>query len=230
MDVDLRKEEEYKNFISVPISGVQRMFSESTEKMHKGVKKTALDGEKKSKGAQSKDESFGGPATGGKRASEYKRQLVEKQKLKKRVYKMRERQFKRFFGLATAAKTGETGDNLLIFLERRLDNVVFRLKMSLSRLHARQMIVHGHFLLNGKHVKSPSLLVSPGDVITLTERAKTAEGLKAAFEKRMNSGVRVPEWLELDAEGFKGAVLKTPTRTDIPTKCETSLIVEFYSK
>jgi small subunit ribosomal protein S4 len=208
------------------------MFSETTEKIHKGLKKAPVDGsEKKTKGSRSKDEpAAGGSTHGGKRASEYKRQLVEKQKLKKRVYKMRERQFKRFFGLAVATKTGETGDNFLIFLERRLDNVVFRLKMSLSRLHARQMIVHGHFLLNGKHVKSPSLLVSPGDVITLTERAKSAEGLKAAFERRMNSGVRVPEWLELDAEGFKGSMLKIPARTDISTKSETNLIVEFYSK
>jgi small subunit ribosomal protein S4 len=209
------------------------MFSDSTEKNHKGLKKTSSDvSEQKTRGSKSKDESSSAsPSTGGgKRVSEYKRQLVEKQKLKKRVYKMREKQFKRFFKLAVNTKTGETGDNFLILLERRLDNVIFRLKMSLSRLHARQMIVHGHFLLNGKHVKSPSLLVSPLDVITLTERAKNSEGVKAAFEKRMNSGVRVPEWLELDGEGFKGTMLKIPARIDIPTKSETGLIVEFYSK
>jgi small subunit ribosomal protein S4 len=208
------------------------MFSDASEKMHKGSRVDAADGvvEKKTRAGRSGDGASSGGKTGGKRASEYKRQLVEKQKLKKRVYKMRERQFKRFFGMASAEKTGETGDNLLIFLERRLDNVLFRLKMALSRLHARQMIVHGHFLLNGKHVKSPSMLVSVGDVITLKENSKKSEGLIQAFDKRMNSGVRVPEWLELDAAAFKGTVVKIPARTDIPTKSETSLIVELYSR
>jgi small subunit ribosomal protein S4 len=198
------------------------MISEASEKVHKGVRKVTPDSGNAEK--KSKEEAPG------RRVSEYKRQLLEKQKLKKRVYKMRERQFKRFFFMAEAMKTGETGDNLLVLLERRLDNVVFRVKMALSRKHARQMIVHGHFLLNGKHVKSPSSLVKPGDVITLAESSRLTTGLREAFERRMNSGVRVPEWLELDAEGYKGTVLKIPNRTDIPTKSETSLIVELYSK
>ena len=175
------------------------MISEASEKSRKGVRKVVPDSGNADK--KPKEEAPG------RRASEYKRQLLEKQKLKKRVYKMRERQFKRFFFMAEAMKTGETGDNLLVLLERRLDNVVFRVKMALSRKHARQMIVHGHFLLNGKHVKSPSSLVKPGDVITLAERARSAAGLKEAFERRMNSGVRVPEWLELDTDGYKGTVL-----------------------
>lgn len=208
------------------------MFSEGSEKNNKNVRRGPADSKAKSS-AQSKDDSGASanrPAGGGKKASEYKRQLVEKQKLKKGVYKMRERQFRRFFKLAADMKEGETGDNLLMYLERRLDNVVFRLKMALSRMHARQMVVHGHFLLNGNRVKSPSMLVSPGDVITLTEKARAKDSLKQAFERRMKSGVRVPEWLELDVEELKGSVLKVPERTDISTKSETSLIVELYSK
>jgi len=202
------------------------MMSETSEKNRKEAsRKVVSEG-----GVAEKKTRAGNEESLGRRASEYKRQLVEKQKLKKRVYKMRERQFRRFFNMAEAMKKGETGDNLLVILERRLDNVIFRVKMALSRKHARQMIVHGHFLLNGKHVKSPSSLVKPGDVVTLTDQAKAAAGIKDAFERRMNSSVRVPEWLELDAETYKGTVLKIPTRTDIPTKAETSLIVELYSR
>lgn len=200
------------------------MLSGASESLQKNnLRKPGVDGvERKSKGE--------GDSSGGKRASEYKRQLVEKQKLKKRVYCMREKQFKRFFGLAVADKSGETGDNLLIYLERRLDNVVYRLKMALSRRHARQMVVHGHFLLNGKPVKSPSLLVKSNDVISLVNKSKGFGEMKSVLEKRMGSGVKTPDWLELDVAEYKGIVLKLPTRVDISTKSETSLIVEHYSK
>ncbi len=201
------------------------MMSGTSENLHKSPRKTSGDGlERKSKGEGSNDSS------GGKRSSEYKRQLVEKQKLKKKVYNLREKQFRRFFDLAVADKSGETGDNLLVYLERRLDNIVYRLKMALSRKHARQMIVHGHFLLNGKPVKSPSLIVKAGDVISLVEKTKQASTFKAIFEKRMNSGVKTPDWLELSPADGRGVILKLPSRVDIPTKSETSLIVELYSK
>lgn len=168
-----------------------------------------------------------GPSTGGKRGSEYKKQLVEKQRLKQRVYKLRERQFKRFFRMAEQMKVGETGDNLLVLLERRLDNVVFRLKLALSRKHARQMIVHGHFEVNGKAVKSPSILVKENDKISFVS---SSEGLRSAFGQRLSSSVRVPDWLEYEQEKMSGKVIKLPTRVDIPTKVDTSLIVELYSK
>ena len=186
---------------------------------------------KKKTGAKSGDATTGTSTEASvprKNVSGYKRQLLEKQRVKKGIYKMRERQFKRFFNLATHVKDGEVGDNLLITLERRLDNVVFRMKMALSRKHARQMIVHGHFLLNGARVKSPSLLVKQGDKITFVNEGR--EKLKAFFDKRLSSGLKVPDWLSLDADEVKGDVLRMPQRSDISTKVETSLIVELYSK
>ncbi len=178
-----------------------------------------------------REEGASSPAAGGaRRGSEYKRQLVEKQRLKLKIYKMRERQFKRFFELASRDKTNGTGDNLLSYLERRLDNAVFRLKLATSRRHARQMVVHGHFMVNGKYVKSPSYLVKVNDVISLADKSKSSETLKSAFEKRFQSSVKVPDWLSFDADNLRGVVLRLPVRTDIPTKIETSLIVELYSK
>lgn len=202
------------------------MFSESMKKIQKNTKGQSLDGADK----KGKLEDKGKNEVVGRKSSEYKRQLVERQRLKLKVYKMRERQFRRFFGMAQADKSGETGDNLLVYLERRLDNVVFRLKLALSRRHARQMVVHGHFLLNGKKVKSPSILVKEGDVISLSESSKNSAGLKQAFEKKFNSNVKVPEWLEAESGAFSGKVLKLPARSDIAIKAETSLIVELYSR
>lgn len=202
------------------------MVSDAMKKNHKNSRTQAVEGVDK----KNKNEEKGKSEVVSRKSSEFKRQLVEKQRLKIDIYNLRERQFKRFFEMAQADKSGETGDNLLIYLERRLDNVVFRLKLALSRKHARQMIVHGHFLLNGKKVKSPSILVSAGDVVELTNNSKNNAELKMAFEKKLNSGVRVPEWLELNSTELTGKVLKLPARTDIPVKAETSLVVELYSR
>ena len=164
-----------------------------------------------------------------KKMSEFGRQLEEKQKVK-RMYGMRERQFKRFFKIA-AATEGAPGENLLNLLERRLDNALYRLKMATSRSQARQMIVHGHIIVNGRKVTRPSFLVSIGDVITLSEIAKKKSVfVEQVVDKRMNLGIRVPEWLELVKQDRAGKVLRYPSRNDLQVPIEEHLIVELYSK
>jgi len=164
-----------------------------------------------------------------KKMSEYGRQLSEKQKVK-HMYHMRERQFRRFFSIAVHTK-GAPGDNLLSLLERRLDNVVYRLKMATSRKQARQLVVHGHILVNGKKVSSPSYLVSVGDVITLSPMSLEHKAFLAqVVDKRLNLGIKVPEWLELDKKSYKGKVLRDPVRSDLQVPIEDHLIVELYSK
>ncbi|MBD3272907.1 30S ribosomal protein S4 [Candidatus Dependentiae bacterium] len=164
-----------------------------------------------------------------RKLSEYGKQLGEKQKVKL-MYRVLERQFRRFFKHASKLK-GATGENLLSLLERRLDNVVFRLKMSFSREQARQFIIHGHISVNGKRVTSPSFIVKEGDVITLSETTlKNDAFVKGVVDKRMNIGIRLPEWLELDKKERKGTVLRLPVRTDVTTPIEERLIVELYSK
>jgi small subunit ribosomal protein S4 len=164
-----------------------------------------------------------------KKMSEYGRQLSEKQKVK-HMYNMRERQFRRFFSIAVQAQ-GAPGDNLLSLLERRLDNVVYRLKMATSRKQARQLIVHGHIVVNGKKVSSPSYFVSVGEIITLTPASfEQKEFLAQVVDKRLNLGIKVPEWLELDKKSYKGAVLRDPVRSDLQVPIEDHLIVELYSK
>lgn len=164
-----------------------------------------------------------------KRVSEYGRQLEEKQKVK-RMYGMRERQFKRFFKIAVATE-GAPGANLLSLLERRLDNTIYRLKMATTRSQARQMIVHGHIVVNNRKVSTPSFLVSIGDVITLSEIAKKKTVfVEQAVDKRMNLAIRVPEWLELVKQDRAGKVLRYPSRTDLQVPIEEHLIVELYSK
>ncbi len=169
---------------------------------------------------------------GGKRPpkmSEYGRQLQEKQKVKQ-MYGMRERQFRRFFANAVQAQ-GAPGDNLLSLLERRLDNVFYRLKMATTRTQARQVIVHGHVLVNGRKVSSPSFLVSEGDEISLIPSALEQKPfMEQVVDKRLNLGIKVPEWLELDKKVYKGRVLRLPVRTDIQAPIEDHLIVELYSK
>lgn len=161
--------------------------------------------------------------------SEYGKQLAEKQKVKL-MYGVLERQFRRFFEKASKLK-GATGENLLSLLECRLDNVVFRLKMSFSKEQARQLIVHGHINVNGKKVSSPSYLVTEGDAITLSETTLKNEAfVKDTIDKRMNIGIKLPEWLELDKQARKGIVLRLPVRSDITTPVEERLIVELYSK
>lgn len=164
-----------------------------------------------------------------RKMSEYGTQLAEKQKVK-RMYGMMERQFRRFFTLATK-QVGGAGENLLSLLERRLDNVVFRLKFSTTRAQSRQMVVHGHVLVNGKRVYSPSYFVREGDVVSLSPRTeqKTAF-IEQVVDKRLNVASKVPDWLELNKQDRKGTILRLPVRADIQTPIEESLIVELYSK
>lgn len=165
-----------------------------------------------------------------RKLSEYGKQLQEKQKVKE-MYGLRERQFKRFFYVASQQRDGGPGENLLSLLERRLDNVVYKLKMATTRTQARQVIVHGHVLVNGKKVYSPSLLVSAEDVVSLSERVSKMETfLRDVVEKRMKIGIKTPDWLELDKKDRVGRVLRLPVRADIQVPIEEHLIVELYSK
>lgn len=164
-----------------------------------------------------------------RKVSEYGRQLEEKQKVK-HSYGMREKQFRRFFDLAFRSEAA-TGEKLLSLLERRIDNVLYRLKFAVTRAQARQVIVHGHVAINGRRVSSPSSLVSVGDTISFLPQV----GQKQAFveqviEKRLNIGIKVPEWLELNKDARTGKVLREPVRTDIQNPIEEHLIVELYSK
>lgn len=164
-----------------------------------------------------------------KKQTEYGKQLSEKQKVKE-FYGLRERQFKRFFGLARRSREA-TGELLLSLLERRLDNVIFRLKLATSRPQARQIIVHGHILVNGKKVSSPSYLVAINDEIGLANQTSSKEVfIEQVIDKKLNTNAKVPEWLELDKKSRKGRVLRYPVRTDIQMPVEEHLIVELYSK
>ncbi len=164
-----------------------------------------------------------------KKMSEFGTQLFEKQKVKE-MYGMKERQFKRFFDKAIKSK-GATGETLLSLLERRLDNVVYRLKLSISRAQSRQIIVHGHVLVNGKKVHSPSYLVAIDDEISLMENVQKKEKfLEQVIDKRLNIAIKVPEWLELNKKDRKGKVIRLPIRSDVQAPIEEHLIVELYSK
>ena len=170
-----------------------------------------------------------GKKLGSKKLSEYGKQLLEKQKLKL-MYGVMETQFYRFFEQASKQK-GVTGETFLSMLERRLDNVIYRLKMATSRNQARQMVIHGHISVNGKRVKSPSYLLNVGDEVTLQESSLNRKAfVESVVDKRMNMGVRVPEWLELNKKERKGIILRFPLRADIVIPIEEHLIVELYSK
>lgn len=165
-----------------------------------------------------------------KKLSEYGKQLKEKQKVKN-MYGLREKQFKKFFATAIKSREGMPGENLLSLLERRLDNVLYRLKMATTRTQARQVIVHGHVHVNGTRVYSPSFLVSLNDEISLAPTVlQKTQFLEQVIDKRLNIGIKVPEWLELDKQDRKGRVLRYPVRSDIQTPIEEYLIVELYSK
>jgi len=161
-----------------------------------------------------------------KKTSEYGIQLREKQKAR-RIYGLLERQFRTYFEKAERMK-GITGENLLSLLERRMDNVVYRLGLAQSRNQARQMGRHGHFLLNGHKANIPSIILRAGDVITLRERSKESalllENLEAAKHKTP------PAWLEMDLNELKGRVLSLPTRDQIDVTIQEHLIVELYSR
>ncbi|MCK4264906.1 30S ribosomal protein S4 [Candidatus Babeliales bacterium] len=170
-----------------------------------------------------------GKKIGTKKLTEYGKQLREKQKVKF-LYGVDEKQFRRFFAIASQQK-GVTGEILMSLLERRLDNTVFRLKMATSRPQARQMVAHGLVFVNGKRVKSSSYIVVVGDEITLSKRALSKEAfIKNVVDKRMSIGIKVPEWLELNKAERKGIVLKEPERMDVKVPVEEHLIVELYSK
>jgi small subunit ribosomal protein S4 len=168
----------------------------------------------------------GEPKKGRPRQSEYGRQLAEKQKIKF-AYALSERQFRNVFEKAKRMK-GVAGHNMLILLERRLDNVVYRLTMAASRSQARQLVGHGHVYVNGRRLNVPSALVRPGDVITIKERNASKELVRKTLAE--NSGRPVPPWLTLEADQLKASVKVLPTRDMIPTIAEEQLIVEFYSK
>lgn len=164
-----------------------------------------------------------------RKLSGYGRQLEEKQKVKL-LYGVLERQFKRFYTMATKSQDAP-GERLLSLLERRLDNVVYRLKFAVSRAQARQNIVHGHILVNGKKVYTPSFLISVGDVITLAANVPAkAAFMEQVINKRLAMGVKVPDWVELNKSEHKGTILRLPVRADIQAPIQEHLIVELYSK
>lgn len=158
--------------------------------------------------------------------SEYGIQLREKQKTK-RIYGVQERQFRNYFEKAERQR-GITGENLLILLERRLDNVVYRLGFASSRKEARQLVNHGHFTVNGKKVNIPSMLVKVGDVIQVREKSKASPKFQELKEQAAYKAV--PEWLSVDVENMSGTVLAYPTRDQIDTPVKEQLIVELYSR
>ena len=163
---------------------------------------------------------------GRKKVSEYGTQLREKQKAR-RIYGLLEGQFRSYFEKAERMK-GITGENLLVLLERRLDNVVYRLGMADSRNQARQMVLHGHFTVNGRRVNIPSYLVRAGEVIQHKETSKESPLLKGVIE---NLGTKsAPAWLELSAADVSGKVMRYPTREEIEIPVQEHLIVELYSR
>jgi small subunit ribosomal protein S4 len=158
--------------------------------------------------------------------SDYGIQLREKQKVR-RIYGIGEKQFRLIFARADAEK-GITGETLLSMLERRLDNVVFRLGFTSSRTQGRHFVRHNHFTVNGKKVNIPSYLIKAGDVIELKEKSKKVQVITDSLDTVVRRGV--PQWLELDKDGFKGVVKGIPAREDITMPIQEQLIVELYSK
>lgn len=161
-----------------------------------------------------------------KKLSEYALQLREKQKLR-RMYGVMEAQFKNYFHKASRSK-GVTGEILLQLLERRLDNVVFRLGFAPGRRAARQFVRHNHILVNGKKVDIPSYLVRPGEVISVRDKEQSKKYAKESLE--LTSARTVPEWLQLDKENLSGKIIRLPERKDIAVPVDESMIVELYSK
>ena len=161
-----------------------------------------------------------------KKYSDYGVQLREKQKLK-RMYGLLERQFRGYFEKADRQK-GITGTNLLLFLERRLDNMVFRMGFTNSRTEARQLVRHNHFLVDGKTVNIPSYMVNVGSEISLREKSRKVERILDAMETVARRGV--PQWLELDKDNFRGVVKTLPSREELTMPIQEQLVVELYSK
>jgi len=158
--------------------------------------------------------------------SEYGVQLREKQKIR-RIYGLMEAQFHNYFEKALK-QTGRTGETLVKLLERRLDNVIYRLGLAPSRKTARQLINHGHFLVNNKPVDIPSYLLKPGDTIQVREKSKKLEILHSSMKRMKDTGM-LP-WLSLDKAAMVGTFLDVPARADIPLNADEQLVVELYSK
>jgi small subunit ribosomal protein S4 len=158
--------------------------------------------------------------------SEYSIQLREKQKLR-RIYGVLEGQFRRYFQMADRAR-GVTGETLLQLLERRLDNIVYRLGFATSRAEARQLVRHGHFRVNDRKVDVPSYLVRQGDTISVRERSRKVTRIQEALELAQRRGV--PEWLDVSPETFSGIVKAFPARADLTMPINEKLVVELYSK
>lgn len=160
------------------------------------------------------------------KVSDYGVQLREKQKVR-RIYGILENQFRGYFEQADRMK-GVTGENLLFILERRLDNVVYRLGFASSRTEARQLVRHGHFTLNGRKVNIPSIQAKAGDVLQLREKSRKIAVISESLEAVVRRGI--PQWLELDKDNFKGTIKALPVREDITMPIQEQLIVELYSK
>lgn len=160
------------------------------------------------------------------RFSDYGVQLREKQKVK-RMYGLLEHQFRSTFDRASRMK-GRAGENLLMLLERRLDNVVFRMGFATSRNEARQLVRHGHFTLNGRKASTPSIQLRAGQIIAVREKSKKVVRIASALEAL--EGRSIPQWLEVDKEAFSGTVSQLPAREDITLPIEEQLIVELYSR
>lgn len=161
-----------------------------------------------------------------KKIGEYGMQLREKQKAK-RFYGVQEKQFHNYF-VAADKKEGMSGENLLSLLERRIDNVVYRMGLAESRKEARQLVRHNHFRLNGKKANIPSIILKVGDVVTVNESSRDSDKIKGLIE-RMGDKV-APKWLEIDKENVSAKVIAVPARDDIDFPFEEQLIVELYSK
>jgi small subunit ribosomal protein S4 len=165
----------------------------------------------------------------GKKVSEYGMQLREKQKAKF-IYGVLEKPFRNNFDKAKKMKLGTTGENLMILLETRLDNVIFRLGFARTRQEARQIVDHKHILVNGKCVNIPSYTVKPGDAIAVSEKAKSKAAQRFKDVLESTSGRAVPAWLTADSENLTGTVNEYPTRDQIDVPVNEVLIVELYSK
>ena len=165
-------------------------------------------------------------ARAGKKVSEYGLQLREKQKAKF-IYGVLEKPFRNYYEKADRMK-GMTGENLMVMLERRLDSVVFRMGFARTRREARQVVDHKHVLVNGKLVNIPSYLIKAGDVIEISEKAKSLQRYKDIVE--VTGGRLVPEWMDVDIDNFKGTIKNLPTREMIDVPVNEMLIVELYSK
>ena len=162
----------------------------------------------------------------GQRLSDYGKQLREKQKIRK-IYGVLERQFRKTYAAASRSK-GVTGERLLQLLETRLDSVAYRMGFGASRTESRQLVRHNGIHVNGKRVNIPSYQVRPGDVVEVAEKAKAQLRIKAAAEAAESRGV--PDWMEVDAKALKGTFKALPTRPELPSSINESLVIELYSK